>query len=205
MRFVWGVVLTPKELSAYVTYFLQQEQEKEKNSSNNYGKLSRSSTSASISIDNITRSTSPITSPSKDSIANTNNFLMIPCAPFLIAFSRMGYLEKERRLKKKRNEMKKYEERLKEKNKDNEISLKRTNISKFTIKFTEEELNSAVKKLKEAAKLYDKTMPSAMSLKTFDLKYISLDEFRDQLKKTFHMNINQAEFCAICSLFESMI
>jgi hypothetical protein len=58
-----------------------------------------------------------------------------------------------------------------------------------------------MKKLMEAAKLYDKNDPSSLPLDELNITYMSPIEFRDQLKRLFNLKLSPPEFSAIANEF----
>ena len=69
-------------------------------------------------------------------------------------------------------------------------------------KFTEAEKESALKKLRDAATHYDKSMPGAMSMRNFEMEYMEPHVFREQLKRVFNLHVSGPELGAIISIFD---
>jgi hypothetical protein len=67
--------------------------------------------------------------------------------------------------------------------------------------FSEEESNSAINKVKTAAKKYMKSHPSAVGLDGFDVKFLKPAEFRELLKRTFNVMVDAKELGALIHFF----
>jgi Ca2+-binding EF-hand superfamily protein len=63
------------------------------------------------------------------------------------------------------------------------------------------DLAAALKKLTAAAWLYDKNSSSSLSVNAFDVASVSVHEFRDLLKRIFHVKLTDTEFHALANLF----
>ncbi len=125
----------------------------------------------------------------------------VHCASFLVYFLRKGFLEREKVLKEQwaRKDKIDAERRAYEVSKLEEQEGK--NKQKVS-KFTEQDKESALLKLRESAKYYDKSMPGAMSMKNFDMAYMEPHVFREQLKRVFNLRVTSAEMGAIISIFD---
>ena len=105
----------------------------------------------------------------------------VHCASFLVYFLRKGFLEEEIDERSMGEKAKIDEERrLFEQAKLEEQEGK--NKQQVT-RFTEKDKESALLKLRGAAKYYDKAMPGAMSMKNFEMAYMEPHVFREQLKR----------------------
>jgi hypothetical protein len=127
---------------------------------------------------------------------------VITCEEFTKVFINMGFEEREKELKEAREKQKRHEEmkKLEEIKKHQELELK--NASKVSYQYTEEEFNSAISKLTEAAWRFDKMMPGSASLEAFDTQYMEAHIFKDQLKKAFRMKVSPQELGAIMHYFD---
>lgn len=126
----------------------------------------------------------------------------INCAAFLVQFFRWGFSERSRRLheiwaEKKRVEEEKEKKRLKE-----QQELERKNALKTSLDFTDEDKERAIVKLREAAKLYDKTTPGAMSMKAFEVKEMAPHVFKEQLRRIFNLQVTPPEMGALMAVFD---
>lgn len=80
--------------------------------------------------------------------------------------------------------------------------LEEKNSLKVSYNYTEEEYQSAMHKLTEAAWKYDKTMPGAPNLDAFEAKYMEPHVLKEQLKRAFYMNVTPQELGAIIHFFD---
>jgi hypothetical protein len=142
---------------------------------------------------------------------NTNNSEVmgvnldsIHCASFLVMFFRMGFNERTRRIQATRTEKKRLAEELRKKQKLEEIEQQKKNASKVNMQFTEEDEERAIIKLRTAAKLYDKTTPGAMSMKSFEVKEMPPYIFKEQLRRIFNLQVTPSEMGALMSVFDGM-
>lgn len=126
----------------------------------------------------------------------------INCAAFLVVFFRMGFQEKTRRLHEVWAEKKIVQEEKEKKRIEAEAELERKNAMKVSFNFTEEDKERAIVKLRTAARLYDKTTPGAMSMKSFEVKEMPPHIFKEQLKRIFNLNVTPAEMGALMSVFD---
>lgn len=129
----------------------------------------------------------------------------INCAQFLVTFFRMGFQEKSRRLKEFWAEKKQIEEEREKRRIEAEAEASKKNALKVNFTFTEEDKQRAIIKLRTAAKLYDKTTPGAMSMKSFEVKEMPPHIFKEQLKRIFNLNVNPAEMGALMSVFDGKL
>jgi hypothetical protein len=127
----------------------------------------------------------------------------INCAAFLIYFFRVGFVEKEKRMRDYWTKKKKYEEDRQRKKQEKREMLEQKILFKPVMEFTPADRESVLAKLRFAAKQYDKTMPGAMSMKAFEEKTMLPHIFREQLKMVFNMPVNAAELGVLMSIFDS--
>jgi hypothetical protein len=126
----------------------------------------------------------------------------VNCSAFLVTFFRMGFKEKNRRLHEKWATKKRIAEE-KEARRREELKMQESrNNLKASMDFTPEDKDSAILKLKGAAKLYDKTHPGAMSMKSFEVKSMPPHVFKEQLKRVFNLNVTPAELGALMYVFD---
>lgn len=129
----------------------------------------------------------------------------INCASFLVLFFRMGYKEKTRRIKAVQEERKRQEETAEKKLLEEAKEIAKKNALKVSMQFTPEDKETAVAKLRAAAKLYDKTTPGAMSMKAFEVKEMPPHVFKEQLKRLFNLNVTPAELGALMNVFDGTL
>lgn len=126
----------------------------------------------------------------------------IPCQEFLVKFFQIGYEERNReRLEQlTQNRIGEIEAR-----KEQEEKLKAAaNRSQLQLpdSFTDAEKQSAMDKLRVAATKYDKNHPAAVSLKGFEVSFMTAGVFREMLKRTFNIKVSRAELLALVKQFE---
>lgn len=125
----------------------------------------------------------------------------VSCEEFTKVFIAMGFAEREREIRetKEKNRLaeiaKKEEIARKEKEKMDKHQLE------CSYEYTQEEFQSALSKLTDAAWRYDKTMPGAPNLSAFDSKEMRPFEFKEQMKRAFKMTISPPELGALMSIF----
>ena len=73
----------------------------------------------------------------------------------------------------------------------------------ITYLFTPDEQQTALHKLAQAAKKYDKNHPSSVQLDAFDVAYMEPHVFKGQLKQVFGMKVTEGEFNALMTLFDA--
>ena len=71
------------------------------------------------------------------------------------------------------------------------------NLKKVTYQFSKEEELSALKKITEAAVMYDKNMPGTVQLTAFEAAGLEPHEFKEQLEKAFDMKLSPGELGAL--------
>jgi Ca2+-binding EF-hand superfamily protein len=126
----------------------------------------------------------------------------VNCAEFTKNFSKMGFAEREAELKewheKQRlaNEQRLEKERLQKEEQD------RKNALQVTFEYSEDDFNSAIAKLTEAAWKYDKNMPGAVSLSAFQGMEMEPHVFKEQLKRVFNIILSPPELGALMSYFD---
>ena len=80
-------------------------------------------------------------------------------------------------------------------------SLAKKHSMKFSYAYDENDYQSAVLVIEEAAWRYDKSMPGAASLEAFDTKTMPPHIFKEQAKRAFNMNLSPAELGATLKYF----
>jgi hypothetical protein len=132
----------------------------------------------------------------------TENDENINCAAFLINFFRVGFNEKEKRVREYWAKKKKHDDDRQRKKQEKREELEQKNYFKPVMEFTAADKESALTKMRFAAKQYDKSMPGALSMKAFEEKTMPPHVFREQLKMVFNMQANAAELGALMSIFD---
>jgi hypothetical protein len=126
----------------------------------------------------------------------------INCAAFLVTFFRWGFHEKSRRLHEVWDKEKKISEEKMKRKREEQEELAKKNASKVNFTFTPEDKDRAIVKLRTAAKLYDKTTPGAMSMKSFEVKEMAPYIFKEQLRRIFNLQVTPAEMGALMAVFD---
>lgn len=129
----------------------------------------------------------------------------IYCAGFLVHFFRMGFEEKSRRLHAVWDEKKRIQEEQERKRRLEEKEQGKKNAAQINRNFTEEDKERAIFKLRNAARLYDKTTPGAMSMKAFEVKEMPPHIFKEQLRRIFNLQLSPVEMGAIMSVFDGKL
>jgi hypothetical protein len=133
------------------------------------------------------------------------NDICVNCAAFLVTFFRWGFKEKTIRLHEVWEKEKRINEEKEKKRREEQEELDKKNASKVNFTFTPEDKERAIKKLKIAAKLYDKTTPGAMSMKAFEVKEMPPHVFKEQLRRIFNLQVTPAEMGALMAVFDGII
>jgi Ca2+-binding EF-hand superfamily protein len=127
----------------------------------------------------------------------------ILCANFLVQFFRLGFQERSIKLQ-ERSKEKRRVEKLQERKKLEEMEeLERKGEMQCSYIFTTEEKERALMKLREAARLYDKTTPGALSMKSFEVAYMPPYVFKDQLRRIFNLKLTPPELGALMTIFDT--
>lgn len=106
---------------------------------------------------------------------------------FILLFYRLRYDHRSKllseRVRRQRHAEKRMVEVQQQKNEKQETQI----AIHLTDNFTEEDLQSAVKKIIDAAVKYDRLMPGAVQLDAFESEYMPPHVFREQLKLVFNV------------------
>jgi Ca2+-binding EF-hand superfamily protein len=125
----------------------------------------------------------------------------IKCHNFIIKFSRLGL--EERQLKSER--FRKHDLEVKEKRKLSELNkLKNADEKNHikTVEFNEEQFNTAMTKLTDAAIKYNSNGPGSAGLAAFEATHMQPHIFREQLKLAFGVIFTNNELSALMSYFD---
>ena len=123
----------------------------------------------------------------------------VNCQEFLIAFFRMGFDEKSKRLTESRNLEKRLKEEREKKAAEEKAQLDRKNNLKVSYTFSKADKDSALKKLREAAKLTDTT---GGAMRAFETAFMQPHVFKEQLKRVFNIKITAPELGALMKVFD---
>ena len=111
----------------------------------------------------------------------------------------MGFDEKSRRLKESRDEEKRLRDDREFKVREEQIQLAKKNSLKVSYIFSKADKDSALKKLREAARLTD---TSGGAMRAFETAFMAPHEFKEQLKRVFNLKITAPELGALMKIFD---
>jgi len=126
----------------------------------------------------------------------------IRCSDFLVWFFRTGFEEKSRQAREKRQEQKRIQDERDKKAREEMEAIERKQALKVDLNFDEEDKKTALAKIKEAARLYDRNAPGALNMKAFDILTMPPYAFKEQLNRIFNLKLSPAELGALLSIFE---
>lgn len=126
----------------------------------------------------------------------------INCAEFTKNFSKMGFAEREMELKEYHEKQRMAEQARKERERRLKEEQDRKNALQVNFEFSEEDFDSAIGKLTDAAWKYDKNMPGAVSLSAFQGMEMEPHVFKEQMKRVFNIILSPPELGALMSYFD---
>jgi hypothetical protein len=121
---------------------------------------------------------------------------------FLTSFLRLGAEERARLKKLELEKQRRDEHHRKFAHLRKMKELEDKTVLEVTYDFTADEENAAFKKLRAAAKKYDRTHPAALGLNGFDAAELSPAEFKEMLKRTFAVILTPPELGALIKHFD---
>jgi Ca2+-binding EF-hand superfamily protein len=127
---------------------------------------------------------------------------VINCAEFLIIFYRIGFEERSKYLRQERERRHRIQQEKKKKLLLQQEDLEAKNKLKVSYHYTEEEKEIAFRKLRNAARLYDKSTPGAPSMRGFDGAYLEPHIFKEQLRRVFNLKLTPSELGALMHAFD---
>eukprot|EP01039_Chlorochromonas_danica_P002407 gene2407-2639_t len=136
------------------------------------------------------------------SVFDVNGDGVITCEEFTKVFINMGFEEREKELKAYRQQQQLQLQKQRKLEKEVQQAKDHLNATKVAYNYTEEEWETAMFKLKEAAWRFDRTMTGAPSLEAFNQLTMTVYEFKDQLKRIFYLNTTPQELGAIMKYFD---
>ena len=132
----------------------------------------------------------------------------INCAKFLVIFMRLGVMERTKKLQNHWTEQqntKDYTEQMKIRN---EADFEGKNglkvISVNDLKFNNSDKESAMCKLREAAKMYVMQSTGTVSLRSFDALHMPPHEFKEQLRRVFKITLSSSEVGSLLVEYEGV-
>jgi len=126
---------------------------------------------------------------------------VINCAQFLVIFFRIGFTERASRMRAKFEEKRRINEEKVKKRKEDMDEQEHRNSLKCSLDFETKDKESAMLKLRTAARLYDKSAPGAMSMQSFEVASMAPHVFKEQLKRVLNLKTTPAELGALVSIF----
>ena len=126
----------------------------------------------------------------------------VPGEKFLINFIQIGVDARNRAANARREKQRKAEQDAEEeKQRKARIAMQQLTVE-IDLDYTAADHKSAWEKVSLAAARYDKTHPGAVSVKGFESAYVTPLEFKELLKRTFHLRLSPAELGVIVSHFD---
>ncbi len=118
-----------------------------------------------------------------------NNTGNITCSEFTKSFLALGFSERDKEMRSQLEKQRKLEEQRKQdhERKTNEMATK--NLLKVSYEFSEEDMESALEKLRDAAWRFDKNMAGAPNLDAFESQEMEPHIFKEQLKRAFNLKV----------------
>jgi Ca2+-binding EF-hand superfamily protein len=126
----------------------------------------------------------------------------IPCINFLMMFFKLGFKEKSDRLAKRRILAKKIEEAEKARLKANEDGNKEKWVEVTDPKFDASDLQRAIAKLREAARVHSTTSLASTSMKAFEVSKMPPHVFKDLLKRLLQLELTPKELGALIEHYD---
>jgi hypothetical protein len=106
------------------------------------------------------------------------------------------------RMKTKFEEKKRINDAKEQKMKEDLAILETKNALKCNFEFTPEDQESTLLKLRTSARLYDKSAPGAMSLRSFEVLHMEPHVFKEQLKRVFNLKVTPGELGVLMSIYD---
>lgn len=127
---------------------------------------------------------------------------VINCAEFLVQFFRTGVEERARRSQLWRRYDEKMIEKRRQAQLQKEQELEAKTNAKVQTDFTEEDFQSGISKLTEAAIKHDRNSTSAVGLGSFECESMPPLVFKEQLKRVFNIVLTPRELGALMAYFD---
>ena len=128
---------------------------------------------------------------------------VITCEEFTKVFLHMGFVEREKELRDAIDKQKRADAKRLQAEEDKRRALEDKQSLKVSYAYTEEDMQTAMVKLTDAAWRYDKTMPGAPCLDAFEKRRMEPHVLKEQLKKGFYMKVTPPELGAIVHHFDT--
>ena len=127
---------------------------------------------------------------------------VINCANFLVFFLRLGFNERANLTRRTREEKLRINSEREQRQAEEQAELATKNALKCSLSFFPDDKDRALRKLRIAAKAYDKAMPGARAVTAFDVLSMPPHVFKEQLKRTFNLKVSARELGALMSVFD---
>jgi Ca2+-binding EF-hand superfamily protein len=128
----------------------------------------------------------------------------VNCQAFLTKFVSLGAEERGRVHLEQLNACRDAEKRIKEDHIKKITELASKTLNDVDFDYSMEDLKTAQEKTRIAAAKYDAGHPAAPGLEGFDCKFIRGGEFRELVRRTFHLKLTPKEVGAIFGQFETL-
>lgn len=135
-------------------------------------------------------------------VFDVNGDGVITCEEFTKVFINMGFEEREKELKAFRQAQQEFAAQERQAQLEEQAEKDSFNATKVAFTYTDDEWESAMFKLKEAAWRFDRTMPGAPALDAFEQQNMPAHELKDQLKRVFYMKVTPQELGAVVRYFD---
>lgn len=122
---------------------------------------------------------------------------------FLNKFTKMGSDARARDKARILDAKREYAAKLEAEKKRKLLIQSQKNEFKLDDEWDEQDRKSAYAKLTAASAKYDKNAPGSVSLEAFDAKYLSAPTFKEQLKRTFGVQVSMSELSALVAEFDN--
>jgi Ca2+-binding EF-hand superfamily protein len=121
---------------------------------------------------------------------------------FLVSFVRLASIKKTQIAQSIRQRQESFNKEAEERTERKRIAQEMKNELTLSAAFDTGDRLRALEKLKEAAKKYNKTHPSALPLDAFEGSFMTPAVFREMLKRTFNLKLDKREISALIKEFD---
>ena len=125
----------------------------------------------------------------------------ILCHPFLTMFIQLGTAERDRVRSEQMNRQRELDEKAVKDEKQRQLEKESKVLYEVDYSYEEEHLTAAVEKMTESARKYDAAHPAAMGLNSFEQKSMTGAEFKEVVRRTFHLVLSPKETGALLGFF----
>lgn len=125
----------------------------------------------------------------------------ILCHPFLTLFIQLGTAERDRLRTEQMNRQRELDEKASKEAQQRQAEKDSKVLYEVDYEYAEEHLDAAIEKMTEAARRYDASHPASVGLNSFDQKSMTGAEFKEVVRRTFHLHFSPKETGAILGFF----